>query len=86
ITGTNLTGTTQILFGTNPATTFTINSPTQITATTPPGTGTVNVTATTPNGTSNPLPYTYTPVPAPTLTNLNPTNGPTAGGNTITIT
>ncbi|MGK3111550.1 IPT/TIG domain-containing protein, partial [Streptomyces mordarskii] len=41
---------------------------------------------TTPNGTSNPLPYTYTPVPAPTLTNLNPTNGPTAGGNTITIT
>ncbi|MEU5733969.1 IPT/TIG domain-containing protein [Streptomyces antimycoticus] len=86
ITGTNLTGTTQILFGTNPATTFTINSPTQITATAPPGTGTVNVTATTPNGTSNPLPYTYTPVPAPTLTNLNPTNGPTAGGNTITIT
>ncbi|MFG2581582.1 IPT/TIG domain-containing protein [Streptomyces malaysiensis] len=85
IHGTNLSGAVQVLFGTTPGTILT-STPTQITATAPPGTGTVNVTVTTPNGTSNALPYAYTAVPAPTLTNLNPTNGPTAGGNTITIT
>ncbi len=85
ITGTNLAGATQVLFGTNPATILT-NTPTQITATAPPGTGTTNVTVTTPNGTSNPLPYTYTTTPAPTITTLNPTSGPTSGGNTVTIT
>ncbi|GAA3367061.1 hypothetical protein GCM10017744_077490 [Streptomyces antimycoticus] len=84
ITGTNLTGATQVLFGATPATILT-NTPTQITATAPAGTGTTNVTVTTPNGTSNPLPYTYTPTPAPTITTLNPTSGPTSGGNTITI-
>ncbi|WP_429429249.1 IPT/TIG domain-containing protein [Nocardia sp. GAS34] len=46
-------------FGTK-ATTFTIDSDTQITAISPTGTGTVNVTvAAELDGTSNPLPYTY---------------------------
>ncbi|MCQ6247023.1 IPT/TIG domain-containing protein [Streptomyces malaysiensis] len=85
ITGTNLTGATQVLFGPTPATILT-NTPTQITATAPPGTGTVNVTVTTPAGTSNSVPYTYAAVPAPTITSLSPTNGPTTGGNTVTIT
>ncbi|MGW7753810.1 IPT/TIG domain-containing protein [Streptomyces violaceusniger] len=85
ITGTNLTSATQVLFGANPATILT-NTPTQITATAPAGTSTTNVTVTTPSGTSNPLTYTYTTNPAPTITNLNPPNGPTTGGNTITIT
>ncbi|WP_432251814.1 IPT/TIG domain-containing protein [Streptomyces sp. HNM1019] len=85
ITGTNLTNATQVLFGTTPATILT-NTPTQITTTAPTGTGTVNVTVTTTNGTSNPLPYTYTTTPTPTLTTLNPTTGPTTGGNTVTIT
>ncbi|MGW7689626.1 IPT/TIG domain-containing protein [Streptomyces asiaticus] len=84
ITGTNLTGATQVLFGATPATILT-NTATQITVTAPAGTGTVNVAVTTPGGTSNPLPYTYTTVSAPTLTSLSPTSGPTSGGNTVTI-
>jgi hypothetical protein len=53
-----------VRFGTT-ATTFTIDSNTQITAIAPPGTGTVNVTVSANlDGTSNPLPYTYTTVPA----------------------
>jgi hypothetical protein len=52
ITGTNFTGATAVKFGTTAATTFTVNSATQITATSPAGTGTVDVTVTTPSGTS----------------------------------
>ncbi|WP_237287568.1 IPT/TIG domain-containing protein [Streptomyces malaysiensis] len=85
ITGTNLTGATQVLFGPTPATILT-NTPTQITATAPPGTGTTNLTVTTPGGTSNPLSYTYVTTPAPTITALSPSSGPTTGGNTVTIT
>ncbi|MGW3433971.1 IPT/TIG domain-containing protein [Streptomyces melanosporofaciens] len=85
LTGTNLTGATQVLFGATPATILT-NTPTQITATAPAGTGTTNVTVTTPGGTSNALPYTYTTTPAPTITTLTPTSGPTSGGNTVTLT
>ncbi|WP_433679844.1 IPT/TIG domain-containing protein [Nocardia sp. CA-119907] len=48
-----------VVFGTT-ATTFTIDSDTQITAIVPPGTGTVDVTVTALlDGTSNPMPYTY---------------------------
>ena len=48
-----------VVFGTT-ATTFTIDSDTQITAIAPPGTGTVNVTvAALLDGTSNAMPYTY---------------------------
>ncbi|MFF3765818.1 IPT/TIG domain-containing protein, partial [Streptomyces sp. NPDC001922] len=83
LTGTNLNGATQVKFGTANAT-FTVVSNTQITATAPPGTGTVQVTATTPSGTSNGLGYTYTP--APTLTSLVPASGPAAGGTTVTLT
>ncbi|WNE95583.1 IPT/TIG domain-containing protein [Streptomyces luomodiensis] len=86
LTGTNLAGATQVLFGPNPATILT-NTATTITATAPAGPpSSVNVTVTTPSGTSNPLPYTYTPTPTPTLTTLNPTSGPTTGGNTVTLT
>ena len=53
ITGTALTGATAVKFGTTPATSFTVNSATQITATAPAGNqGTVNVTVTTEGGTS----------------------------------
>ncbi|MET7763645.1 IPT/TIG domain-containing protein [Streptomyces sp. NPDC005393] len=84
INGTNLTGATQVLFGATPATILT-NTPTQITVTAPAGTGTTNVTVTTPGGTSNPLPYTYVATPAPMISSLSPTAGPTSGGNTVTI-
>jgi hypothetical protein len=83
ITGTNLAGTTAVKFGTKPATSITNNSPTQVTAVSPSGTGTVGVTVTTPGGTSNPLPFFY--VGAPFKSGLSADSGPLAGGNTITI-
>ncbi|MFG2491173.1 IPT/TIG domain-containing protein [Streptomyces caniferus] len=85
LNGTNLTGATSVKFGSNSAVILT-NTTTQITAiapTAPPST--VNVTVTTPGGTSNPLPYTYTATPAPTLTTVSPTSGPTTGGNIVTL-
>ncbi|MEW1750032.1 beta strand repeat-containing protein [Streptomyces angustmyceticus] len=84
LNGTNLTGATTVLFGPTPATILT-NTATQITATAPPGTGNVNVTVTTAGGTSNALTYSYVATPVPTLTSLNPTSGPTSGGNVVTL-
>ncbi|MFB7557625.1 IPT/TIG domain-containing protein, partial [Streptomyces brevispora] len=84
LTGAGLTGATAVTFGSNPATTYTVNSATQITAVTPAGTGAVPVTVTTLGGTSNTVVYTY--VPAPVLTALTPTQGPTDSGAGITLT
>ena len=70
ITGTNLTGTTAVHFGTKPATAVTNVSPTQVTAVSPSGTGTVGVTVTTPGGTSNPISFFY--VGAPFKSSLTP--------------
>jgi hypothetical protein len=52
ISGTAFTGTTLVDFGTLAASSFTIDSDTQITAVSPAGAGTVNVTVTTPGGKS----------------------------------
>ncbi len=52
ITGSSFTGATAVTFGSTPASSFTVNSDSQITAVAPPGTGTVDVTVTTPYGTS----------------------------------
>jgi hypothetical protein len=52
ITGTGLTGATAVTFGPNRARAFTVNNDSSITATVPPGTGSVNVTVTTPGGTT----------------------------------
>ncbi|MFE9141994.1 IPT/TIG domain-containing protein, partial [Streptomyces tubercidicus] len=65
---------------------FTVNSSSQITATAPAGTGTVQVTVTTSGGTSNGVPFTYVSSPVPVLTALAPSSGPTAGGTTVTLT
>jgi len=51
LTGTGLTDAAEVKFGSNTAQ-FTINSDTQITAISPPGTGIVDITVTTPTGTS----------------------------------
>ncbi|MGX1855387.1 IPT/TIG domain-containing protein [Streptomyces sp. NPDC055299] len=85
ITGSGFTGATLVKFGPNPAS-FLLVSDTQITAGTPAGTGTVTVTVTAPTGTStqNVL-FTYTSVAAPVLTALNPTSGPTSGGNAVIL-
>ncbi|WP_329454572.1 IPT/TIG domain-containing protein [Streptomyces sp. NBC_01497] len=82
--GADLTGTTAVLFGATLATTFTVDSPTQLTAVTPPGSGTAPVTVTTPAGSSNSLAYTY--VPAPHLSGLSPSQGPLDPGTVITLT
>ncbi|MEU0220413.1 IPT/TIG domain-containing protein [Streptomyces sp. NPDC006265] len=64
LTGSNLTTTTGVHFGTTPVS-FTVASPTQITAVAPAGpAGPVAVTATTPADTSNGLPYTRIDAPA----------------------
>ena len=54
ITGTDFTGASAVNFGGNPAT-FTVNSATQITATSPAGGGTVDITVTTPPIAASPL-------------------------------
>ncbi|MER7901636.1 IPT/TIG domain-containing protein [Streptomyces sp. NPDC096046] len=83
ITGTNLSNTSAVRFGSKSATSVTQVSPTQVTAVSPSGTGTVGVTVTTPGGTSNPVPFFY--VGAPFKSSLGTSSGPLAGGNTITI-
>ena len=52
ITGTNFTNASAVKFGSNSATSFTVDSDSQITAISPPGSGTVDVTVTAPSGTS----------------------------------
>lgn len=56
ITGSGFTGATAVDFGNASAPQETVDSDTQITATTPPGNGTVDVTVVTPIGTSSPSP------------------------------
>ena len=84
ITGTGLAGATGVRFG-GGAATITADSSTQITVTTPPGTGTVTITVTTPAGTSKVTAaghYTYTTRPKPTqlISFTAPASG-TAGGS-----
>ncbi|MFF2148937.1 IPT/TIG domain-containing protein [Kitasatospora sp. NPDC058190] len=82
INGSGFTGATLVQFGSASAL-FTVVSDAQITATAPAGTGSVPVTVTTPAGTSNSVTYTY--INAPVITSLTPNQGPTSGGNTVTI-
>jgi subtilase family protein/Big-like domain-containing protein/IPT/TIG domain-containing protein len=87
ITGTNFSGATAVRFGGNAAGTFSVVSATQITATSPAGTGTIDVTVTTPGGTSGTGAadqFTYESVP--TVTAVNPNTGPAAGGTSVTVT
>ncbi|MBX5442654.1 MAG: IPT/TIG domain-containing protein [Solirubrobacteraceae bacterium] len=83
ITGTNLAGATGVSFGGTAATQFTVVSPTQITATVPPGAQSGPITVTTPNGTATSgTPFQTTP--APTITALSPASGRV--GTQVTIT
>lgn len=59
ITGTGFTGATGVSFGGTAASGFTVDSDTQITATSPAGSGMVTLTVTTPNGTAS-AQFTYT--------------------------
>ncbi|MGW2207885.1 IPT/TIG domain-containing protein [Streptomyces sp. NPDC001781] len=83
LTGTGLLNASAVRFGATNATSFTVVSSTQITATAPPGTGSTQITVTTPGGPSNPVPYVY--IAAPVLTALVPGSGPTSAGAVVTL-
>ena len=88
ITGTNFLCSAVVNFGANPATQVVIDSPTQITVISPPGTGTVNVTVTTPGGGTSVITPSdeFTYVAAPTVNGISPNSGPTSGGTSVIIT
>jgi uncharacterized repeat protein (TIGR02543 family) len=91
INGNNLVGLSAVKFGatTLSASNYVVNTfGTQITATVPPGTGSVDVSVSTTLGgtstlTANDL-YTY--LVAPTVTGVSPTTGSTLGGSSVVIT
>ncbi|MGO9880317.1 MAG: IPT/TIG domain-containing protein [Acidimicrobiales bacterium] len=87
VVGTGLTGASAVKFGNTAAATFTVNSSSSITATSPSGSGTVDVTVTTPGGTSATSAadqFSYTA--APTVTSISPSAGPLGGETSITVT
>lgn len=88
INGANLGGATAVVFGTTAAASFTVNSPTSITATTPAeSVGTVDVLVTTPAGTSvKRSTDRYTFQAPPTVTRLGVKSGPVEGGTTVVLT
>jgi hypothetical protein len=86
ISGSHFTGASAVKFGSAAAASFTVNSESSITAVSPPGTlGAVDVSVITPAGNSLPGSsdlFSY----GPAVTRLTPNDGPTAGGETVTIT
>ncbi|PWN00886.1 hypothetical protein DJ010_21410 [Nocardioides silvaticus] len=89
VKGTGFTGATKVLFGTAPATRFTVNSATQITAVSPPSAtpGAQAITVTTAGGVSAAVTaaaFTYA-APAPAVTSIAPSSGPIAGGTDVVI-
>ena len=88
ISGTGFAAGATVKFGNTAATNVNVLGSTTITAVTPARTsGSVNVVVTNPGGQSatSTSGYTYTGTAAPTVTGVNPTSGPTAGGTSITI-
>lgn len=84
LTGTGLSDVTAVSFGGVPATSFTVDSDTQITAVSPAGTGIVVITVTAPGGTSSGVSFVY--VVVPDVTAVAPSSGPAAGFTAVTIT
>jgi IPT/TIG domain len=85
ISGSGFTGATLVDFGMSPATSLTVVSDTSITASSPPGSGTVDVTVTTPGGTSAATAsdeFMY----VPSVSSVNPASGPASGGTPVMIT
>ncbi len=87
ITGTGFAGATGVTFGPAAATSFTVVSDTQITATAPAGTGTVDIVVTSPGGTSPAVPadkFTFaTPPPTTTTTTTVPPTTTTTTTTTV---
>ena len=87
IQGTGLANATAVNFGSIPAT-IVSDSDSEIVATSPPGAaGAVDVTVVTVRGTSlTSAADQFTYEPAPTVTAINPVDGPAMGGSYVTIT
>ena len=90
VSGSCFFGVTSVRFGSAPASSFTVVSPTQITTTSPAQAAgdlnAVDVTVVNAGGTSTPnLADQYAYVTAPTVINLTPGRAPTAGGNTVAV-
>jgi alpha-tubulin suppressor-like RCC1 family protein len=84
LVGANLSAATAVKFGSANAESFTVDSPTEIHAVAPPGTGVVNVRVTTPAGTSptdEEAVFNYSPI----VTKVEPNDGPLAGGTIVKI-
>jgi alpha-tubulin suppressor-like RCC1 family protein len=85
ITGTSLANASSVMFGANPAASYSVISPTSILATSPPAAaGLVDVRVTTPLGTS-PISTKDHFAYLPSVTAVSPTGGPVAGGVQVTI-
>jgi gliding motility-associated-like protein len=74
LTGTNFTGATTVRFNGTDATSFTVNSSTQITATVPVGASTGTIAVTTPGGTAT-TSSSFTVFLPPTLSSFTPSSG-----------
>ncbi len=87
IKGTGLSGATAVDFAATPATSFTVNSATSITAVAPPGTaGAAAITVTTSNGTVvSAVKHGFT-YEAPRITSLTPNAGTIVGGDSVAVT
>ena len=88
ITGTAFTGATAVTVGGTAATSYVVNTATQITAVFPAkAAGTYDVLVTTPTGTSPNTPNdNFTYGTAPVITSISPSSGSIACGTTVTIT
>lgn len=87
ITGACFTGATGVFFGGTAATSFVVDSDTQITAVVPAGTGVVDVTVEGADacGTDT-LPDAYEYTDDPVIGTIAPASGPETGGTVVTIT
>ncbi|MEE4419005.1 IPT/TIG domain-containing protein [Streptomyces bugieae] len=86
LTGVNFSGAAAVTFGSAPATSFTVDSPTRISAVVPAGAaGAVQVVVTGPGGTSAPG-ATYFYLGAPVLSSITPASGTLSGGTSVTLT
>ena len=83
-----VTGASGVKFGQVNAATYTVNSATQLTTTSPaaPG-GTVHIRVTSGGGTSAPVAADqFNVVGPPSIIGVSPSSGPTTGGNTVQVT
>jgi hypothetical protein len=86
IHGTHLSGAISVTFGGTAATSFTVDSPAQITATTPAhAAGAVDVVVQAGGGTATSV-AGYTFVDPPAVNDISPSSGPLGGGQVVTIT